>query len=80
MVGKGTRRERRKRGLRREGRSRWRGRGPRGSGEHLSRAQNEAQNICKGAVTLEREAPGLTAGGRYRDFSPGLEVQGPLFD
>ena len=37
-------------------------------------------NICEGATIVEVKALGLTAGGSDRDFFPGLEVQGQLFD
>ena len=46
----------------------------------MSRAWFGAQDIGEGAVIPEGEAPGLMAGGRDRDFTPGLEVQSPSFE
>ena len=65
-----TRRNGRRRGLHRKGKSRW----TRKSAP-LSRARIRAHNVGEGAVIPERESRGLTAGCGDRDFFPGLEVQ-----
>ena len=46
----------------------------------MRRAGFGAQDVGKGAAVSEGEAPGLAAGGGYRDLVPGLNVQSPSFE